>query len=846
MKKLVLSLAILGALGLSGCGSETIEDVKQDVIDNDTAVPISGRVIFDPSNGVLSVPNDLLFQGTIDGTLNIPVDDPTNGGDPYVALNGLDGWSTANPFVLDIGFPDGVSLDGNSVFSPNGVRIFEAVMGGGPDECADVALGLACKIVGELTYTVDFITQKSGNAVAVVPLKPLKPKTAYLLAMTNHLKDDSGKNNPIAGSTTYELVRQDIATKPLGNAAQLGLQAVINSYEAAVVAAGVDKDSIIYTSAMTTQSTTDVLFTNKQLMAGNAQLFQATSGAQGSIPQIGMVDTGISVADVFAMLGENNPIPDSLMPMYSSANYLKGSITLPYYSGIPTQANRMAPVNEWWTSLCDSGAMLAGLAAANPAAIPEGPLSASDGACMAVSAAGNLPAPGLRDLSSVMPLDVDRHLTKYSPVVAPKPASDIDGMKHPGVIDIQMTTPDLAVASAVRMGMGLPALTKPEGGWPIVILQHGITSKKEDMLAITGILSLYGLATVAIDHPLHGSRGFDINGDMVDDINASTVSATHYMNLASLLTTRDNLRQSSSDILGLRFGLNFMGGFDAGMNPIDLEVNRGKIHFLGHSLGAITGINFLALANTSLDEAIDPMFKVSTNTLAMPGVMVANFLMESGAFGDVIKASVAYSGYPPFTAEVDGLYPVVDGNSTATEAQLVETYLTYVAANPSAQGDLGGLFAQFAFAAQTVTDAGDPINYTATLAATQTPTHVIEVVGTGVACIDVTDPNNCSDQVIPNTVSSAPLAGTEPAIAFLGLPPIYEQTQSTESVSGAVRFLFGSHSSILSPAHQPGVTASPEMAGRATLEMQNQVANFFSSDGTLISVQDTDIVLNPN
>ena len=171
MKKLVLSLAIISALGLSGCGSETIEDVKQDVIDNDSAVPISARVVFDPSNGVLSVPNDLLFQGTLDGTLNIPVDDPTNGGDPFVALNGLDGWSTANPFVLDINFPEGNTLDGDSVFSPESVRIFEVEMGGGADECASVVRGLACKVLGELVYTQDFITQKSGNAVAVVPLK---------------------------------------------------------------------------------------------------------------------------------------------------------------------------------------------------------------------------------------------------------------------------------------------------------------------------------------------------------------------------------------------------------------------------------------------------------------------------------------------------------------------------------------------------------------------------------------------------------------------------------------------------------------------------------------------------
>jgi Pla-1/cef family extracellular lipase len=837
MKKLVLSLAIVSALGLSACGSETIKDVEENV--TETATPIAGRVIFDPSAGVLSVPNDILMSGTLDGTLNIPMDDPTDTADPYFALNGLDGWSTANPFVIDIGFPEGSSLDGNTVFNPESVRIFEAEMGGGADECAAVPRGLACKVLSELKYTEDFITQKSGNAVAVIPLKPLKPKTSYILAMTNHLADDMGV--AVAGSSSYELVRQDIATLPLGNESQLGLQAVINSLETAVVGAGVEKDKIIYTAAFTTQSTADVLVTNKALLAQNAQAYLASGGTQGSIPGIGMVDTGASVADIFASLGPANPIQNNpeLIPLYSAANFLSGSVTLPYYLGIPSEANRMAPITDWWTSLCDSGAMLSGLAASNPGAIPEGPLSASDGVCMAVSAAAGLAAPGLRDLSSAFPVDVERHLTKFSPVAAPVMPSDIPGMNNPGVISVQMTTPDLAVASAVRAGMGLPALVKPDAGWPVVILQHGITSKKEDMLAITGILSVYGLATVAIDHPLHGSRGFDLTGDGIDEINASTVSATHYMNLASLLTTRDNLRQSTSDIIGLRFGLNFMQGFNADMTaPIDLEVDASNVHFLGHSLGAITGINFMALTNAPLDPAIDPMFNVSTSSMAMPGVMVANFLMESGAFGDVIKSQLTYAQSEDFQGYVVLVHA---GDSAPTEAELIGYYREFYnnVLDDAQRAELNGIFAQFVFAAQTVTDSGDPINYAGMMAMAQKPTHLIEVVGGGID----EDMVNLPDQVIPNTVSSAPLGGTEGAIAFLGLPGVSETTgDTTMPVSGAVRYVFGSHSSILSPAYQAGVTASPATAGRATSEMQRQVADFFATGGKIITVNDVDVV----
>src|SRR3546814_18807220 len=53
---------------------------------------------FDPTNAVIPLPNNLLLQGTTDLTLNIPVANPNNFGDPTVALNALDGWSTVAPW----------------------------------------------------------------------------------------------------------------------------------------------------------------------------------------------------------------------------------------------------------------------------------------------------------------------------------------------------------------------------------------------------------------------------------------------------------------------------------------------------------------------------------------------------------------------------------------------------------------------------------------------------------------------------------------------------------------------------------------------------------------------------
>ena len=95
------------------------------------------------------------------------------------------------------------------------------------------------------------------------------------------------------------------------------------------------------------------------------------------------------------------------------------------------------------------------------------------------------------------PLDQKRNLTKYNPI--PQMQGRDMGKE---TLDVQVTVPNPAIAAALGYN-----IAKPANGWPVVMLAHGITSKKEDMLAITGTLALAGYATVAIDQPLHGSAG---------------------------------------------------------------------------------------------------------------------------------------------------------------------------------------------------------------------------------------------------------------------------------------------------------------------------------------------------
>ena len=808
MKKLLISLAVTSALGLTGCGGDKLEDIKADVAADGNTLPLS-RVVFDPTASKVSVPNDLLFSGSTDGTLVMPgeaVASP-NYADPQTALGALDGWSTQNPFSIELAVPGGVSLDAATAARPDAVRLVEVLMGdpSSPDaSCRAVPRGVACKSVGQLTYGTDFVTKAVGNNIAVIPLKPLKAATTYILVLTNNLRDSEGRS--IAPSTTYELVKQDLATMPLGSESQRQLQGVINSFENAVMTQSIAKETIIYTAAITTQSTTNVLSTVKQLMLPSAL-------NNNTPPMVGVADTGLLVSQA---IFPGQTIPDNPQDprfLFKLAKLYTGSISLPYYLGDSTTAAPKAALSTRWMARCDSGAIIASLTEAQKTALEGGitnPAQMQNNAICKAASSG-----ALRDFG----LDSKRHLTKFN--VIPKTNS----VK---TLQVQMTVPNPTYG-----------LVKPAAGWPVVILQHGITSCKENMLAVTGALSAQGFATIAIDHPLHGSRGFDTNGDGKDEVNASSASclkngqpisgnATDYMNLADLLVTRDNLRQSVADMLGLRLGLNF--------NNQPGLLNTQDVQFLGHSLGAITGTSMVALANTSTGIAqADALYNIKSSILAMPGGAVANFLLESASFGNLIKANVLLG-----SATLSGDFKTFIGTSCGADAATfvgcastkVNPYLASLTANSKTAtlAAINATLTQFAFAAQTVTEAGDPNNYAAALVASGAKVHVIEVVGGGTLA---DGSKSLPDQVIPNQAVNMPLAGTEPLARLIGVTTI-PATAGGWAVTRASmsRFIFGDHSSILSPT----------TSATATAEMQRQTASFFVTRGAAVQVTDVSVL----
>jgi pimeloyl-ACP methyl ester carboxylesterase len=209
--------------------------------------------------------------------------------------------------------------------------------------------------------------------------------------------------------------------------------------------------------------------------------------------------------------------------------------------------------------------------------------------------------------------------------------------------------------------------TAPPSGWPIVVFQHGITRNRTDMFAIAGTLAAQGYAVIAIDAPLHGitdktnpfyrnqlvagavpglvtnERTFDL--DLSDNSTQAPGpdgqidgSGTYFINLSSLLTSRDNLRQANADLLELTDAIvkGNVGG---------VKLDGSSVEFVGQSLGSIIGTAFMA---------IEP--HVTVGVLNVPGGGVARLLDASPAFGPSIHAGLAQAGLTQGTAQYDAFF----------------------------------------------------------------------------------------------------------------------------------------------------------------------------------------------
>jgi Pla-1/cef family extracellular lipase len=806
MKRLILGVAIASALGLTGCGEDSINELVEKA---EPLIPVS-HIAFDPGNidpakRILPLPNDLLFSGTTDGTLQIPGETGADYVNPSFALGALDGWSTTSPISIDIELAkdhDGTSLtlDKASVAQAGAVRLFEATVGGAlsaDPECKAATSVSACKVGAELEYGVDFITVGSGTKIAIIPIKPLKAKQSYIYATTKLIQDSESR--AIEASTTYNLLKLDIETQKLETPSQILLQTLVNSYEKGMATEhGVDSTEITYSGLFTTQSVADVYETSKLLMASSAPYKPSFV-----TPPTAM---GITVAQALQM----TPSTDLSYVMANMANLFTATIRVPMYGNCSSVS--CSDVNGRWAAQGDSP--LAVLLA-----VQAGTMSTAHFATQAmaqgvdpVAAQTNpaLLAGKTFTLNDGTAADKTKHLTKFNPIPA------IKGYEN---IKVQITMPDGAKLAAFMAAQG-QTFVPPTNGWPTTMALHGLGGGKEMALAYAGTYAAAGIATIAMDMPLHGERSFDANNDGTYEVTATDASfgavvgkpdaftkgsILAFINIGSTLTVRDNFRQATLDHLSLRLLLTGMAQQLAAANqPQVFDVS--KISVQGLSLGGIVGTTLSTYATTGLRDpatgaSLGNPFAVNAASLVAPTGGLAGSFAGSAGFGPVLFSNITASS--TFKALV----------VKANTAGYVEGSPEYAAL---VQAVYTGFLPSFALAVQTAVDSVDPINHGAKLAALGLPVHLIEVVGDGAG--------NLPDQTLPNSVAGFPLSGTEPLIRALGLACV----DTSSAGSGAVRFSKGHHSSIVNPRE---TSATDGMAAAATVEMQMQVAGFAKTAG---------------
>ena len=127
MKKsnFLLSLAAGASLTFAMLGC-SVDGVNETLEEGSDPKPARMSANFDLGIGDIPLPNDLLFAGSLDLTLNLPSADPANFSDPTAALATLDGWSAVAPFAINFSSRDpNLALDGSSIVAGLTVRVFK-------------------------------------------------------------------------------------------------------------------------------------------------------------------------------------------------------------------------------------------------------------------------------------------------------------------------------------------------------------------------------------------------------------------------------------------------------------------------------------------------------------------------------------------------------------------------------------------------------------------------------------------------------------------------------------------------------------------------------------------------
>jgi len=564
-----------------------------------------GQTVFNTVDGDIPYPNNILFAGSQDGTININADLTDPAKSLKDMIDTLDGFSTSSAISVSL------DSDMDSASLKKGLHLYKV-----DAQTSETSFGIPSvnSITKELIFGSDYIATIKDKKIIVSPNIPLESNSNYMMVLTHDIQNDSGlslypdeitkmlnsthalvdenaqptkyyhENTDLYSGSAHELEGLRLLTQKMFEAMMQ------NGDDCSLKNEGVSCDNVVMAWSFKTQTIGKV----------------ASAFIENNVSNVSLEvnSTGIST-------------------FFDKGLIYKGSLkNTPYYLGLLSEQNPFGPLTESFTFL-DS----------------------------------DLPVQRAR-------LD----------------------------LPILMTVPKLTQDQV-----------EPKEGWPLVIFQHGIGGNRLNLLAIADAFASVGYASIAMDLPLHGvdskegvlgfyyvpnaERTFDM--DFMNNLTGAPgpdglidYSGSHYQNLSSLVTTRDNIRQSTSDFLALYNALSSAKG---------VKINTNKVSLVGHSLGGIAPFGFLK--HKQFESLV----------LSVPGANITQTLNHSATKGLVLRQGLQFlAGIEPDSPE----------------------------------------YHAFLLSAQTILDDADPINYAQDISPSQ-KMFILEIVGDANANLpDQTTPNN--------------------------------------------------------------------------------------------------------
>jgi len=242
-------------------------------------------------------------------------------------------------------------------------------------------------------------------------------------------------------------------------------------------------------------------------------------------------------------------------------------------------------------------------------------------------------------------------------------------------------------------------------------------------------------ALISADYIGERHFGYTANASLqpVEAPLADISSGSLFINPLNMMNSRDNLRQGVVDLLNVAASIQT---FDINKDFAPGDLAGVPVNFIGHSLGGISGTVFASLANDATLNA------TLNGTYAQAGVPLSNFTFPT------LNSVVLHNTSGQVTRLIE--------NSPAFSGQV----LSGLANAGAIQGSSN--FENFFYVFQSISDAGDPVNFAKGLGASTGNLLVTEVVG------DTTVPNEANVNPL-SPAFSAPLTGTEPLMALFDL-----------------------------------------------------------------------------